>query len=163
MLTSLALDKNVLSQEKNSFLFKLLHQILRTQERVTRTKPNRSTNCRNSVVLDTLDDVQHALIHCQANDGVGDLLVQSVRGVVPGLQVESLLRLELNLETDMQLPVVFLIATVLNTVWTLRAKGGRVQQYLVRSELEARINLLRETRYQGAASKLSELAVTMFQ
>ena len=103
------------------------------------------------------------MIHCQANDGVGDLLVQSVRGVVPGLEVGSLLRLALNVDTDMQLPVVFLIATVLNTVWTLRAKGGRVQQYLVRSELGARINLLRETRYQGAASKLSELAVTMFQ
>ena len=146
-----------------SFLFKLLHQILPTQERVARTKPNTSPNCRNSVCIDTLDDVQHALIHCQANDGVGDLLVQSVRGVVPGLQVESLLRLELNLDTDMQLPVVFLIATVLNAVWSLRVRGVRVQQYLVRSELEAKINLLRETRHQEAANKLSELAVTMFQ
>ena len=68
-----------------------------------------------------------------------------------------------DVNTDMQLPVVFLIATVLNAVWNLRVKGGRVQQYLVRSELEAKINLLRETRHQAAANKLKELAVTMFQ
>ena len=152
-----------LGPENVSFLFKLLHQILPTQERIARTKPNTSPNCKNPVCLDTLDDVKHALIHCQANDGVGDLLLQNIRGVVPELQVDSLLRLELNLDADMQLPVVFLISTVLNVVWNLRVRGGRVQKYLVRSEIEAKINLLRETRHRGAADKVEQLAITMFQ
>ena len=82
-----------------------------------------------------MDDVQHALIECLANDGVGGLLLQCLIGVQLELQVESLLRLELNVDTDKQLSVVFLIATVLNTVWNLRIKCNRVQQCLVRLQL----------------------------
>ena len=82
---------------------------------------------------------------------------------MPELQVESLIRLELDVATENQLPVVFLIATVLGAVWNLRIKGNRVEQYLVRSQLEAKVNLLRETRHREAAYKVDELAVTMFQ
>ena len=152
-----------LGPENISFLFKLLHQILPTQERVARTKPNTSPNCRNALCQDDRDDLQHALIHCQSNDGVGGLLLQCIRGVIPGLEVESLLRLGMNVDTDMQLPIVFLIATVLDAVWSLRVKGNKVQKYMIRSQLEASINLLRETRYRETAIKVEELAVTMFQ
>ena len=65
--------------------------------------------------------------------------------------------------SDMELPIVFLIATVLDAVWSLRMKGSNVQKYLVRSQLEAKVNLLRETRYREASIKVEELAVTMFQ
>ena len=152
-----------LGPENISFLFKLLHQILPTQERVARTKPNTSPNCRNNLCQDMLDDLQHAVINCQANDGVGGLLLRCLRGVMPGLEVESLLRLEINVDSDMELPIVFLIATVLDAVWSLRMKGSNVHEYLVRSQLEAKVNLLRETRYREASIKVEELAVTMFQ
>ena len=152
-----------LGPDNTSFLFKLLHQILPTQERVARTKPNTSPECRNPLCENTVDDVRHALIDCQSNDGVGELLLQCLRGVMPELQVESLIRIELDVATENQLPVVFLIATVLGAVWNLRIKGNRVQQYLVRSQLEAKVNLLRETRHREAAYKVDELAVTMFQ
>ena len=94
---------------------------------------------------------------------MGGLLLRCIRGVVPGLEVESLLRLEINVDSDMELPIVFLIATVLDAVWSLRMKGSNVQKYLVRSQLEAKVNLLRETRYREASIKVEELAVTMFQ
>ena len=73
-----------------------------------------------------------------------------------------MLRLELELEEDLELPVTFILSTVLQTVWNLRQSGGRVRQYQVRSQLEAEINLLRETRFQASVSKIEELADTIF-
>ena len=80
---------------------------------------------------------------------MGGLLLQCIRGVIPGLEVESVLRLEINVDA----------------VWSLRVKGNKVQKYLIRSQLEASINLLRETRYRETAINVEELAVTitMFQ
>ena len=42
--------------------------------------------------------------------------LKCISGVMPGLEEESLPRLEINVDTDMQLPIVFLIASVLDAV-----------------------------------------------
>ena len=70
-----------------------------------------------------------------------------------------MLRLEIHSEEDLDLPFVFLISTVLSCVWNLRVSGSRVQKYLVRSQLEAMINLLKETRYFSTADKLEEFTL----
>ena len=72
---------------------------------------------------------------------------------MPGLQTESMLRLEIHVDEDLELPLAFLISAVLSSVCL---SGSRVHKYLVRSQLEAKINLLRETRYFPAADKLEK-------
>ena len=151
-----------LGPDNVSFIFKLLHQILPTQERVARTRPGTSPNCKSQRCQNNVDNLEHAMIFCQANDGVGLALLDFMRSVIPGLQPESLLSLDMNVSEDLELPLVFLISVVLNSVWNLRVSGSRVQKYLVRSQLEAKINLLRETRYFLSAAKLEEFAFTMF-
>ena len=73
-----------------------------------------------------------------------------------------MLRLELPVEEDMELPVVWLLATVLRTLWNLKQSSTKVRQYLIRSQLEADINLLRETRYHNAVSRIEGLAANLF-
>ena len=51
-----------LGPENVSFLFKLLHQLLPTQERVARTKPGTSPNCRVQGCQNQIDNIEHALI-----------------------------------------------------------------------------------------------------
>ena len=145
------------------FLFSLLHQILPTKERVARTKPNASSTCKaQGCQENTEENLYHALILCQANDGVGHKLLECIRSVHPGLQAEAALRLEWKVDEDVELPVVWLTACTLRTIWNLRQSNTKVRKYLVRSQLEAEINLLRETRFIEAVERIEELAVNLF-
>ena len=151
-----------LGPEKISFLFKLLHQILPTQERVARTKPNSSPQCKVQGCQSLAEEnLSHALIHCQANDQLGTKLLESMREIQPGLSAEALLRLDFQVEEDLELPAVWLIGSVLSTIWNLRQSSTKVRQYLIRSQLEAEINLLRETRFSEAVPKIEEFASNM--
>ena len=110
----------------------------------------------------TEENLSHALFYCEANDNVGHQLLNCLGTVVPGLQAEAVLRLELPVEEDQELPVVWLLSIVLRTIWNLRQTSSSVRQYLIRSQLEAEINLLRKTRFKDAVNYLEELAANLF-
>ena len=80
----------------------------------------------------------------------------------PGLQADAALRLEIQVEEELELPVVWLLATLLRIVWNLRQSNSKIRPYLVRSQLEAEINLLRETRYSEAVPTIEDLAEHLF-
>ena len=149
--------------DNTSFLFSLLHQILPTKERVARTKPNASSQCKAlGCQENTEENLSHALIQCQANDGVGLKLLECLSCLHPGLQAEAALRLDWKVDDDEELPVVWFTACTLRTIWNLRQSNTKIRKYLIRSQLEAEINLLRETRYFEAVPKIEELAVDLF-
>ena len=155
-----------LGPENVSFLFRLIHQTLPTQERVARTKPTANSKCKTQGCQGVDEEnLSHAMVFCPANDRVGLKLLECLRVIQPGLQVEAVLRLELQLQVDedLELPAVWLIATVLRTLWNLRQSSTKVKLYLVRAQLEAEINLLRETRYNDAATKVQKLAANLLQ
>ena len=93
---------------------------------------------------------------------LGMRLLDCLREFQPGMSAEALLRLDFQVEEDLELPAVWLNGSVLNTIWNLRQFSTKVRQYLVRSQLEAEINLLRETRFADAATKIEELASNIF-
>ena len=64
-----------LGSEISSFLFKVIHDLLPTQERVARTSPTVSGSCK-SCQLDTTEDLHHALVSCPGNAGVGQAVLQ---------------------------------------------------------------------------------------
>ena len=102
---------------ENTFLFKLLHQTLPTQERVARTKPSTSPNCKVQGCQGEMDNLAHALLFCPTNDDVGKNLLELHKGLIPGIEAEAALRLELHVDQDLELPLVWYIATVLHSVW----------------------------------------------
>ena len=107
------------------------------------------------------ETLSHALIYCQANDGVGLRLLDCIRGVQPDLGAEAALRLELQVDAEHELPVVWVIATIFRSLWNLRQSSTKVKQYLIRSQLEAEINLLRETRHKVSVEKIEELTANL--
>ena len=153
-----------LGPDNISFLFRMLHQTLPTQERVARTKPNQSSICKmQECNANQEEDLDHALIQCEANACMGTQLLSCLNTIEPGLNAEALLRLELPVDEELELPVVWLLSTVFCIIWNLRQSSTRIRQYLVRSQLEAEINLLRETRYQNAVPIIEELAANLFR
>ena len=88
--------------------------------------------------------LQHELIDCVFNVGVGHKLLTSVQANSPYCTASQLLRLELgDIPEDKKLPTIILIATILRHLWLKRVASSRVQAYQVRAELEQTINMLR--------------------
>jgi hypothetical protein len=123
--------------------------ILPCRARVHRILPHteQSPDCRlcgrgpgEQPVPETLP---HALLDCPGNQGVPALLLALLRGYQPELQGEQVLRLDLDLDPSMELPLVWVVGTALSSVWKQRLKGA-VSAALTRAELEARCRLLRE-------------------
>ena len=152
-----------LGPENVSFLFKLVHQILPTQERVARTSARASPACPVPGCGHECEDLAHAIVLCEGNDSVGHRMISCVREVAPSVTIESALRLDFDVEEDMELPLVWLIATVSLEIWKLRVDKSRVRLYDIRAQLEAKINLLRETRFSNSAILLDQFVVNHFQ
>ena len=112
----------------------------------------------------SIGTIEHSFIHCDFNDGAGMQLVNCIKTHLPGISDSAILRLELaELEEEKQFPVIILIATTLNFIWTQRMSGSKFRTYQVRSEMEQTINLLRTSRLSKESAKLEDLLYDMYQ
>ena len=137
-----------------------MHQILPTQERVARTSPAANSYCKDSRCNgETTEDIQHALVLCGGNSGVGQRIVETAQTLVPGATAEQLLRLEIKIEDEEELALVWWLAAGWLAIWELRSAGKRVELYLVRAQLEAKVNLLRTTRFARTVPILEGLLI----
>ena len=150
-----------LSSEMISFNFKLLHRLLPVKDRlhrITPTTPATCTLCPSSCP----ETLEHALLSCAYNNGTGQALITTLQRVLPSLTADQLLLLQfVDLTETQELPLVFFSTAFLLEVWNRRVKKGRIGIYDIRSTLEARCSLLRETRYQNCYECLMELVKLM--
>ena len=145
----------------SSFLWKMLLDLLCTQERLHKMGASPSPLCK--LCKQETGTLQHELLECSFNENIGQLLVHSIQSQLPSLTPEALLHLGLSdLEADMELPTTLLAAVTLSCIWRERNTSSRVRAYQVRSELEQTINLLRTTRLADAANKLCTMLYMMF-
>ena len=130
-----------------TFLFKLLHQILPTAERVSRILPNQSplcTRCKcNPPAVETL---QHAMFECSENNGVSTVLLNGLKKVLPDLTPNKVLSLNFLPPEDLNFSLVWSIAHFLSSMWKLRTDKKKVTLIKIRTDMEASCRLLRDTR-----------------
>ena len=144
-----------------SFLWRLLHLLLCTQEKLYRMGITRSPICKMPNCQEE-GSLSHELVYCAMNDDVGLKLLQCLQLYIPGLNAEALLRLDYGaVDDELSLPLTLLTAIVLNSVWKERESGG-VQAYKVRADLEQYINLLRTSRLINTGTLLEEMMLHMF-
>ena len=143
-----------LGPEHTSFLFKLVHRLLVTRERLHRTNTAASPNCRALGCEEEIENLEHAFFYCPANKNVGKAVLHILSEHHPHITPEAVLRLELDIEPDQELPPIWLLSASLLSVWNQRQAANKVQPNLTRADLEAKVNLLRQTRYGNEASNL---------
>ena len=151
-----------LGSDLTAFIFRLLHLLLPTQERVHRIVGNGQEHGGLCLLChQEREDLQHAFFLCNKNNGVGFALLRYVQHVVPSLTPEGGLRLELDddLDEDDQLAVVCLLATGMKYIWETRAEKKTLVLYKMKAELEARISLLRRTRYWKSGDRMLEMII----
>ena len=145
-----------LGSEATSFLWKLLHQLLPTEQRLHRILPNNSELCKycqNPPPADLL----HTFFDCVKTRNVGGSLLAAVRHHVPAVTPAGLLRLELHEGEEEVMPLVWVISHTLLYMWKTRVSGRLVELYLTRAMLETKINLLRETRFNTEVPLIKEI------
>ena len=103
------------------------------------------------------------MVRCRANKNVGNALVNTLRLNDVDLTGDALLRLELVVAEEEELPLVWFMAATLLSIWEQRQQSLKVEPYLVRAQLEAKVNLLRKSRYASFASTLDDKIRNMFE
>ena len=151
--------KRGLGTELSSFQFKVIHDLLPTQERISRIgaagePQDLCLHCR----LDR-EDLVHCFFDCPRNKGVGLRLLGCIQQVIPGLSSDAALRLDfvLNLADEEQLAVQGILINGLKYIWEAKLSKKTLTMYRMRAEIEAYISLLRRTRFSNAAVRMEEM------
>ena len=140
-----------------TFLWRMIHDILPTQDRLQRILRNvNSPNC-TLCQLEQICNLAHALFSCSHNSEVGSWLLRVLGHHLPNLVPQQVILLDLNLDEDLRLPIVWLIAKTLNIIFTCRMEKKACTLFNTRANLEASVMLLRKTRYSSAAETLQTL------
>ena len=135
-----------LDSDDNSVLFRMLHNLLSTQERLHNPL---CTLCTKEVCSDQM----HALVHCPFNNGLGFWLIRCLRQIIPQLQPVQLIKLDFGsqMSSHQVLPVIWLSAKTLQEIWMARVSKKNPTLTTTRAALEVHIILLRKTRHNTAA------------
>ena len=149
-----------LNSDQTSFLWRLLHRLLPTLDRVSRINQNSSPICKH---CDTqvVEDLQHALFNCPFNNMTSQALMNMLSHPLPNLNPSMVLTLNFQVEEDLELPMVWLTTNILMKIWDFRKEKKRCDLVLVRADLEARVSLLRESRFKEASVSISHMLLNL--
>ena len=158
----------MIGPELSTFLLKLAWKILPSKERLAKILPktNQSPLCQlclpnTTKVPETLD---HALFSCTGNYSLPQLLLTLLGSYIQNVTPERILTLDLDIESHMELPLVWIIASTLSSIW-LQRQEGKVCPARTRAQLEAKCRLLREGKgpsFQNAFTLASIAIQAMF-
>ena len=82
---------------------------------------------------------------------------------IPGLTIENALLLNFEIEKSMEFPIVWFLAVTWKNIWDARCDGKKPELYKIRSDMEARIALLRTTRSYGNDVIMMEILLDSFK
>ena len=145
-----------LNSSQTSFLWRLLHRLLPTLDRVNRITPNTSPICK-LCPDQTVEDLSHALLSCSYNGVVSTALMNTLSILQPNISKSEVLTLHFDVDKQTELPVVWLTCNVLHKIWDSRKEKKKCDLVRVRADLEAKVSLLRETRHKESAEIISKM------
>ena len=90
---------------------------------------------------------------------VGLALLGCVQQILPDLSAEAAVLLDLGcvLPEEENLAVLCILSTGLRYIWEARVARKLVTMFRMRAEIEARVSILRKTRFQNSAQLITEL------
>ena len=119
-------------------LWKLLHQLLPTEERLARILPNSEPTCKLCSAPANAD-LKHSFFGCDSTREVGGKLLSTLAQFDSDVTPDKLLRLEFECEPDLEMPLVWVTAQTLAYMWSIRCSGKIVDPTLTRASLESKL------------------------
>ena len=87
---------------------------------MARTNQRASPACTMLACVDDIESRGHALLECGGNNGAGECLMRCLRNSEPNLEIEQVLRSDLNVDEEMEISSVWMLASVFLIIWNLR-------------------------------------------
>ena len=144
-----------LGSQAFSFLWKLLHNLLPSEDRLARILPNTHPHCKICPVQ-VKADLLHCLFQCRSTRETGNWLLSIIRHHDQSVTASKLLKLSFSCSDSAEMPLVWITAQTLLYMWGVRAAGKIVSLANTRAVLESKISLLRETRYSNEQTLMTE-------
>ena len=133
-----------------SFNFKLLHGLLPVKSRIHEILHANQSEC-NLCSSSCQETFLHAFHDCPYNNDVFSSLLKVLRIKCPKINEIDLLCFAFDdLSEDEVLPVMFFVSSFLLEIWSRRIRKEKLNLYEIRLSMEAKCNLLRETRFTNA-------------
>ena len=145
-----------LSSDQSTFLWRLLHQLLPTLNRVHRMTPNTSPNCKHCLE-GVPEDILHAFFNCTYNSQLSQSLLNTLSHYQPNINPSNILTLSFETDEDLELPIVWTVSNFLEEIWNHRKEKKRCSLVRIRADLEARVSLLRKTRFVDSSTIISQI------
>ena len=134
-----------LSPDQKSFLFKMLQSILPTRERLCRIGKINSSTCLFCNDEDTL----YHLLSCPQSSEITLPLRRCLEDNVQGeVTPKKVVLLDVDCSPAMELPLVWLVSTCLMMIWVERQAGRTARLVQCQAELQARLIILKHTRWK---------------
>ena len=145
-----------LTSNKSSFLWKMLHDILPTRERMHRMSLPGVPSAVCTLCLDNEEDnSEHALLTCSYIKVGADNLLLALQQEIPDMTLERIKFLDFR--SDDLYPLTFLTATVLEQLWISRTEKKRCTWPSIRAQVESEILLLRKGRQAQAGDRVQHM------
>ena len=151
-----------LSSEDQTFLWRMLYNILPTQARLHRLwlRNAPTPNCTQCDMLEP-EVLSQALLTCPKKQEVTLWLLNSLQPYILNPQPQNLVLLNLgSIDKEDELTVVRLVLNVLSITWQTRKDRKMPNLFQTRSTLEERFSILRKSRYLNTSMELSNMLNT---
>ena len=133
-----------ISPSSKSFLFKLLHQLLPSRERVHRLIPANSPQCWCD--SGDVETYHHCFYSCIKNREAADSMLRCARVYDTSLTAEKSLTLQVSADEAFMLATITILTTGLEIIWANRQLKKATTPHMIRAELECAISIKRRSR-----------------
>ena len=138
------------SSSTMSFLFKLLHDILPTEERLNQTIGNNEAICRFSCTSNQVSNGEHCFFFCSKSREVGSWLLQICQKCGPA--TESCI-MKLNVADNMSL--IWIIGNTLQFIWSKRSAGKKAELKTCLAHLHSEVLLLKNFQNEEIGNEIA--------
>ena len=133
-----------LSPEDKSFLFKLIHTLLPSKERLHHLTPTTSPLCQCHSGANAT--YRHLFFECCKNNQVGEALLRCIQSYDQSLTADKTLTLQLVSDEPFMLASVAILVTGLSLIWENSKLWKNTSLFMIRADLEAAVSLRRRSR-----------------
>ena len=133
-----------LSSNTMTFLWKLMHKLLPSEERLSSTLGNISPHCQLGCPDNTEANLEHCFFSCLLTYEVGAWLLDTVHIFVPNANAQSVLNLDLPANNAL----IWIVANTLYFVWAKRSSKKKVSLISCLTHLRSEAIRLEETHHR---------------
>ena len=139
-------------------LWRVVHDLLPTGQSLYHILPITSPVCVLCRKEGVQDDKEHTFFSCEFNGETGEAFMRLMSQYLTNITPQKVLSLDFGevVET-LELPLIWMISSYLLSIWEKRKEKKMISVFETRAELEARYNILRETRFINATLTIATM------